>query len=159
MVGAVAALVAAWYSALDYRRGTGKEVPVVEATLYRRPDGLLAMPLCVRNRSQESLEVLAVRIRKPRGALIGTERLQTPSGAPGEPVQPKDSEIPIKLPIWPMGVHTNSGFPTATLDEANIVLYVNPPSGWKRGKVHVRVSVTSTAGNPRARWYDVLRSI
>jgi hypothetical protein len=70
ILGALAAIVAAIFSALSHRRESAKGRAVIEAQPLWHPRGLPALGVTLRNLSDETLAITATEIHWPKGSKI-----------------------------------------------------------------------------------------
>ena len=157
ILGAVAATVAAIFSALSHRRESAKNRTVIEAQPLWHPRGLPAMAVVVRNLGDETLVVTAAEICRPKGSklAIDSEGLfgLTPSFNP-----PQQRHVKVNRVAFSFARMKGSSAVSA-LNEAVVPLYFQPPRGWDGGWIKVRIAVASLASEAKPRWITVTRCL
>ncbi len=155
ILGALAAIVAAVFSALSHRRESAKGRVVIEAQPLWHPRGLPVLGVTLRNLSDETLAITATEIQRPKGSKIAfdSEGLfgLTPAFNP-----PEQQRIKINLVAFSMA-RMKSGSTLSLLNEAVIPLYFQPPRGWDGGWIKVRIAVSSLASEAKPRWITIKR--
>jgi hypothetical protein len=139
ILGAVAASVAAVFSGLAHQRESGKGRTVVEAQPLWHPRGLPVLPIIVRNLGDETLAITAAEIRRPHGSKIAIDSQGlyglTPAFSP-----PDQRSLKINFVAFSTA-RMKGGSPLSALNEATIPLYFQPPRGWDRGWIKVRIAI------------------
>ena len=155
ILGAVAATVAAIFSALSHRRESAKGRTVIEAQPLWHPRGLPAMAVVVRNLGDETLVVTAAEICRPKGSklAIDSEGLfgLTPSFNP-----PQQQCVQVNRVAFSFARMKGSSAVSA-LNEAVVPLYFEAPKNWDGGWIKIRIAVASLASDARPRWITVKR--
>jgi len=155
ILGAVAATVAAIFSALSHRRESAKGRTVIEAQPLWHPRGLPAVAVAVRNLGDETLVVTAAEICRPRGSrvAIDSEGLfgLTPSFNP-----PRQQRVKVNLVAFSFA-RMKSSSAVSALNEAVVPLYFEAPKNWDGGWIKIRIAVASLASDARPRWVTVKR--
>jgi hypothetical protein len=155
ILGAVAAIVAAIFSALSYRRESAKNRMVIEAQPLWHPRGLPAMGVVVRNLGDETLVVTAAEICRPKGSklAIDSEGLfgLTPSFNP-----PQQQRVEVNVVAFSFE-RMKGGSGVSALNQAVVPIYFQPPRDWNGGWIRVRVAVSSLASGAQPRWRTVKR--
>lgn len=155
ILGAVAAIVAAVFSALSHRRESAKGRTVIEAQPLWHPRGLPVLPVTVRNLSDETIAITAAEIHRPKGSKVAIDSQGlyglTPLFNP-----PEQKRLEINFVAFSIA-RMKSGSPLSLLNEAVIPLYFQPPRGWDGGWIKVRIGVSSLASGAKPRWIAVKR--
>jgi hypothetical protein len=155
ILSAVAATVAARFSVLAHRRESAKGRTVVEAQPLLHPRGLPVLPIVVRNLGDEMLAITAAEIRRPRGSKIALDSQGlyglTPTFNP-----PDKRRLRINFVAF-SSARTKGGSALSALNEAVLPLYFQPPAGWDRGWIKVRIAVSSLASDAKPRSTTVER--
>lgn len=154
ILGAVAAIVAAIFSALSHRRESAKNRTVVEAQPLWHPRGLPAMAVVVRNLGEETLVVTAAEICRPKGSklAIDSEGLfgLTPS------FNPPQEHVNVNRVAFSFA-RMKGSLAVSALNEAVVPLYFQAPKNWDGGRIKIRIAVASLASDARPRWITVER--
>ena len=155
ILGAVAAIVAAIFSALSHRRESAKNRTVVEAQPLWHPRGLPAMAVVVRNLGEETLVVTAAEICRPKGSKIAIDSEGlfglTPPFNP-----PQQQHVKVNRVAFSFARMKGSSAVSA-LNEAVVALYFDAPKSWDGGRVKIRIAVASLASDAKPRWISVKR--
>jgi hypothetical protein len=155
ILGAVAATVAAIFSALSHRRESAKGRTVIEAQPLWHPRGLPAIGVVVRNLGDETLVVTAAEICRPKGSklAIDSEGLfgLTPSFNP-----PQQQHVKVNRVAFSFARMKGSSAISA-LNEAVVPLYFEAPKNWDGGRIKIRIAVASLASDAKPRWITVTR--
>lgn len=155
ILGAVAATVAAIFSALSHRRESAKGRTVIEAQPLWHPRGLPAIGVVVRNLGDETLVVTAAEICRPKGSklAIDSEGLfgLTPSFNP-----PQQQHVKVNRVAFSFARMKGSSAVSA-LNEAVVPLYFEAPKNWDGGRIKIRIAVASLASDAKPRWITVTR--
>ena len=157
ILGAVAATVAAIFSALSHRRESAKGRTVIEAQPLWHPRGLPAIGVVVRNLGDETLVVTAAEICRPKGSklAIDSEGLfgLTPLFNPPKQQRVKTNRVAFSF------ARMKGSSAVSALNEAVVPLYFQPPRGWDGGWIKVRIAVASLASEAKPRWITVTRCL
>jgi hypothetical protein len=157
VLGAVAATVAAIFSALSHRRESAKNRTVIEAQPLWHPRGLPAMAVVLRNMGDETLVVTAAEICRPKGSklAIDSEGLfgLTPSFNP-----PQRQDVKVNRVAFSFARMKGSSAVSA-LNEAVVPLYFDAPKNWDGGWIKIRIAVASLASDAKPRWITVKRCL
>lgn len=155
MLGAVAATVAAVFSALTHRHQRAKSRAVIEAQPLWHPRGLPTMPITVRNLGDETLAITAAEICRPNGAKMAIDSQGlfglTPAFNP-----PQERRLKINFVAFSIA-RMKGGSAFSALNEATIPLYFQPPRDWNGGWIKVRIALSSLASEAKPRWTTVER--
>ena len=155
ILGAVAATVAAIFSALSHRRESAKNRTVIEAQPLWHPRGLPAMAVVLRNLGDETLVVTAAEICRPKGSklAIDSEGLfgLTPPFNP-----PQQQHVKVNRVAFSFARMKGSSAVSA-LNEAVVPLYFEAPKNWDGGWIKIRIAVASLASDAKPRWISVKR--
>ncbi len=155
ILGAVAATVAAIFSALSHRRESAKNRTVIEAQPLWHPRGLPAMAVVLRNLGDETLVVSAAEICRPKGSklAIDSEGLfgLTPSFKPPQQQRVKVNRVAFSF------ARMKGSSAVSALNEAVVPLYFEAPKNWDGGWIKIRIAVASLASDAKPRWIRVKR--
>jgi hypothetical protein len=155
ILGAVAATVAATFSALSHRRESAKGRTVIEAQALWHPRGLPAIGVVVRNLGDETLVVTAAEICLPKGSklAIDSEGLfgLRPSFNP-----PQQQRVKVNVVAFSLA-RMKGSLALSPLNEAVVPLYFEAPKNWDGGWVKIRIMVASLASGAKPRWITVKR--
>lgn len=155
VLGAVAATVAAVFSALSHRRESSKGRTVIEAQPLWHPRGLPAMAVVVRNLGNETLVVSAAEIRWPRGSKLAIDSEDlfglTPSFNSPEQQRVKVNRVAFSF------ARTKGTATVSALNEAVVPLYFEAPKNWDGGWIKIRIAVASLASEAKPRWITAKR--
>jgi hypothetical protein len=155
ILGAVAAIVAAVFSALSHRRESAKGRTVIEAQPLWHPRVLPVLPITLRNLGDETLAITAAEIHRPNCSKIAIDSQGlfglTPAFNP-----PEQRRVKVNLVAFSFATAKGRS-PLSLLNEAVIPLYFQPPTGWDGGWIKVRIAVSSLASGAKPRWITVKR--
>ena len=155
VLGAVAATVAAIFSALSHRRESAKGRTVIEAQPLWHPRGLPAIGVVLRNLGDETLVVTAAEICRPKGSklAIDSEGLfgLTPLFNPPQQRRVKTNRVAFSF------ARMKGSSAVSALNEAVVPLYFEAPKNWEGGSIKMRIAVASLASDAKPRWISVKR--
>jgi hypothetical protein len=155
ILGAVAATVAAIFSALSHRRESAKGRTVIEAQPLWHPRGLPAIGVVVRNLGDETLVVTAAEICRPKGSklAIDSEGLfgLTPLFNPPQQQRVKTNRVAFSF------ARMKGSSAVSAVNEAVVPLYFEAPKHWDGGWIKIRIAVASLASDAKPRWITVTR--
>ena len=157
ILGAVAATVAAIFSALSHRRESAKGRTVIEAQPLWHPRGLPAIGVVVRNLGDETLVVTAAEICRPKGSKLAIDSEGLFGLTPLFNL-PKQQRVEVNRVAFSFARMKGSSAVSA-LNEAVVPLYFEAPKNWDGGWIKIRIAVASLASDAKPRWITVTRCL
>ena len=157
ILGAVAAIVAAIFSALSHRRESAKGRTVIEAQPLWHPRGLPAIGVVVRNLGDETLVVTAAEICRPKGSKLAIDSEGLFGLTPLFNL-PKQQRVEVNRVAFSFARMKGSSAVSA-LNEAVVPLYFEAPKNWDGGWIKIRIAVASLASDAKPRWITVTRCL